>query len=79
MDKTINKRVIRYAKKIYFEKRETMKPLPKLLDGNEVMKILSITPSHRLGEIMSALKEAQISGEVNTKEEAVTFVKNNRI
>ena len=59
----------------YFEKKDSMKPLPKLLDGNEVMEILDITPSPKLGEIMEALKEAQISGEVNSVEEAVEFVK----
>ena len=59
----------------YFEKKDTMKPLPKLLDGNEVMEMLNITPSPKLGEIMDALKEAQISGEVNSVEDAVKFVK----
>ena len=62
--------------KFYLEARETLKPLPKLLDGNEVMKILNIKPSRRLGEIMDALHEAQISGDVLTKDHAIEFVKN---
>ena len=62
--------------KFYLEARETLKPLPKLLDGNEVMKILNIKPSRRLGEIMDALHEAQISGDVVTKDHAIEFVKN---
>lgn len=62
--------------KFYLEARETLKPLPKLLDGNEVMKILNIKPSKRLGEIMDALHEAQISGDVVTKDHAIEFVKN---
>ncbi len=62
--------------KFYLEARETLKPLPKLLDGNEVMKILNIKPSKRLGEIMDALHEAQISGDVLTKDHAIEFVKN---
>lgn len=62
--------------KFYLEARETLKPLPKLLDGNEVMKILNIQPSKRLGEIMDALHEAQISGDVLTKDHAIEFVKN---
>ena len=55
--------------------RETIEPLPKLLDGNEIMKILKIPPSPLLGKILSDLHEAQINGDVNTKEEAIEFIK----
>ena len=61
--------------RFYLEARETLKPLPKLLDGNDVMKILNIKPSKKLGEIMEALHEAQISGDVMTRDNAVEFVK----
>ena len=61
--------------RFYLEASETLKPLPKLLDGNDVMKILNIKPSKKLGEIMEALHEAQISGDVITKDHAVEFVK----
>ncbi len=60
----------------YLSIRDTLKPLPKLLNGNDVMRILKIKPSPLLGEILDGLKEAQISGEINTEEEAVNFVKN---
>lgn len=59
----------------YLKAKETLKPLPKLLDGNEVMSILSIKPSPQLGKIMEALQEAQISGDILTKDEAVAFIK----
>lgn len=62
--------------KFYLEAKETLKPLPKLLSGNDVMQILNIKPSKRLGEIMDALHEAQISGDVITKEHAIEFIKN---
>ena len=52
-----------------------MKPLPKLLDGFDVMKIKGIKQSPLLGEILTALHEEQISGNINTKEEALIFVK----
>ena len=60
----------------YFSVKETLKPLPKLLDGNQVMKILKIKPSPLLGEIMDALHDAQFEGSVVSKEDAVDFVKN---
>lgn len=59
----------------YLKARDTLKPLPKLLDGNEVMQILNIEPSRKLGEIMNCLREAQISGVILTKEDAVSFIK----
>ena len=59
----------------YLDKKETLKPLPKLLSGNDVMNILNIKPSQRLGQVMNALHEAQISGDINTVDEAITFIK----
>ena len=60
----------------YLEIRKTLKPLPKLLDGNDVMQILNIKPSKYLGEVLSSLQEAQINGDVITKEQAIDFVVN---
>ena len=62
--------------KFYLEVKPTLKPLPKLLDGNEVMQILNLKQSPTLGNIMNELHEAQLNGEVNTKEEAINFIKN---
>ena len=59
----------------YLENCETLKPLPKLLNGNDIMKITGIKPSKKLGEIVNALHEAQISGDVITQEHAINFVK----
>ena len=61
--------------RFYLETRETLKPLPKLLTGNDVMQLLNIKPSKQLGEIMNALHEAQLSGDVITKDHAIDFVK----
>lgn len=60
----------------YLKIKDSLEPLPVLLDGNEVMKILNIKPSKQLGEIMNALHEAQLSGDVTTKEQAVEFINN---
>lgn len=61
--------------KFYLDTRETLKPLPKLLSGNDVMNILNINPSPKLGEIMDSLHEAQFSGDISTKEQAIEFIK----
>ncbi|MBP3820427.1 CCA tRNA nucleotidyltransferase [bacterium] len=59
----------------YLKSLETLIPLPKLLDGNEIMKLLDIKPSKYLGEILNSLHQAQLDGEVTTYEQAVKFVK----
>ncbi len=62
--------------KRYFESLEQIKPLPKLVDGNEIMKILNIKPSPILGKVVAMLRVAQEDGEINTKDEAVAYIKN---
>ncbi len=60
----------------YIEIRDTLEPLPKLLTGEEIMEILNIKPSKQLGEIIKALEEAQLNGDVNDKLSAINFIKN---
>lgn len=55
-----------------------LESLPKLLDGKEIMALLNIPPSKKLGEIIKELEEAQLSGLVNTKDEAVEFLRSCR-
>lgn len=62
--------------KFYLDVRETIKPLPIFLTGNDVMEILNIKPSPKLGKIMNSLHEAQLNGDVQTREQAVEFVQN---
>lgn len=47
---------------------------PKLLDGNEIMKITGMEPSRKLGDLMKELDEAIAVGEIKTKEEAASWV-----
>ena len=56
--------------------RSEIQPLEKLLDGTDIMELLNISQGPILGEIIKELKEAQISGDVNNKQEAIEFVLN---
>ncbi len=60
--------------KKYFEIIETLKPLPKLIDGKEIMQLLGINQSPKLGEIIKKLQEEQMQNSIKTKEEAIKFV-----
>ena len=60
----------------YLSKKDSLAPLPKLIDGREVMELLDIKPSPKLGEIINAVNEAQLNGDVLTHEDAVQFILN---
>lgn len=60
----------------YLSKKDSLTPLPKLLDGREIMTLLNINPSPKLGEIIELLKESQLNGDITTYEEAKDFVLN---
>lgn len=52
------------------------KPVPdRLLDGNEVMKLLKLKPGPAVGEWLERLREAQAEGRVSTREQALAFLK----
>lgn len=60
----------------YYENiKESLKELPKLLDGREIMEILQIQATPKLGVIINELREAQIAGIVKSKEDAISFIK----
>lgn len=59
----------------YLSMANEIKPIEKLLDGTDIMEILHIKQGKELGEIIKSLKEAQLSGEVNNRDEAVEFIK----
>ncbi len=58
----------------YISVKSTLKPIPKLLSGEEIMKLKNIKPSKELGKIISALLDAQLEGDVLTKDDAINFV-----
>ncbi|MDD3012527.1 MAG: HD domain-containing protein [Candidatus Gastranaerophilales bacterium] len=49
--------------------------IPKLLSGHDVMEILNLPKGKEVGVVIKALHEAQISGDINTRDEAIGFVK----
>jgi len=59
---------------MYKDFLETAKPLPKLLDGNEIAEILNIPKGKELGEIIEQLQNAQLAGEIVTKDDAIAYI-----
>jgi putative nucleotidyltransferase with HDIG domain len=67
--------VVRAMLEAWFEKREEQIAPPLLVDGNDLMRELSLPPGPILGKLIEAIREAQAVGTVSTQEEALFFAK----
>jgi hypothetical protein len=57
----------------YWEKpQETVSP-QVLLNGQEIMRELDLEPGPRVGLVMAAIREAQATGKVISRAEALTY------
>ncbi len=56
-----------------FEQKSIVHP-PKLVDGHDIIKSFGMRPGPKIGEILEAVREAQVWGEVTTREEALSFI-----
>jgi poly(A) polymerase len=61
---------------LYYAAEFTQKSAQPLVDGKEVMEALGIPQGEAVGALLEKLKEAEISGKVCNKEEALQFLKN---
>ncbi|GAB4505644.1 MAG: CCA tRNA nucleotidyltransferase [Anaerolineales bacterium] len=60
----------------YWEKpSETVSP-PPLLNGHDLMAALSLSPGPRVGELLEAIREAQATGKIETREAAISLARN---
>ena len=60
--------------KDYFNEKNK-KPLPKLIDGYDIMDRFNIQPSPLVGKILKKIKEEQALGNINTKKEALKIAR----
>ncbi len=54
------------------EQAQTVNP-PRLVDGNELQRELSIEPGSQIGFLLEAIREQQVLGNINTSSEAIEF------
>ena len=59
----------------FYEFSATVQSMEKLLDGKDVMRILSLPPGKEIGKILLALKEAQEIKEIVNRSQAEDFVR----
>ncbi len=58
----------------YYERPEIVSP-PKLIGGDDLKETFGLEEGPRLGELLEAVREAQAAGEIQTKQEALDYVK----
>lgn len=58
----------------YWERAEERVSPPTLIDGNDLLGELGLQPGRQIGELLEAVREAQVSGQVRTREEALALV-----
>ncbi len=77
----VDKKTLLHHKKIierlftgYYE-LSTVKQVLPLLNGHDIMKHLKLPPSPVIGKLLEKVKEARATGKVNTKKEALEYLK----
>lgn len=62
---------------LYHEEKERklLEPPKKLLTGDDLIKEFKLEPGRQLGDVLDALHEAQLEGRIQTREEAITWVR----
>ncbi len=63
--------VVRAMLESWYEKKEERVTPQLLVDGNDLMREFSLSPSRKIGELLEAIREAQAVGDVSTKEQAL--------
>ena len=66
-------KLVDYLLEKYFEKENVINP-PKIIDGYDIIKSFGLSPGPRIGELLDAVKEAQASGEITDREQALAYL-----
>jgi hypothetical protein len=58
----------------FYHYETTIHPNP-LIDGNDLMEILSMSPGPEIGRILKLIEEEQAAGDVETREQALNLAR----
>jgi putative nucleotidyltransferase with HDIG domain len=67
--------LVRELLQSYLHRRETDVLPPPLLTGRDLTQVLGLQPGPLVGELLEYLREAQVMGEINTREEALELAR----
>jgi poly(A) polymerase len=66
--------LVEYVINKHYQKENIINP-PKIVDGYDIMRFFRVVPGPRIGKILEAVREAQASGEIRDREEALSYIK----
>jgi putative nucleotidyltransferase with HDIG domain len=66
---------VRMMLEYYYSQPARPENLPKLISGSEIMRRFDLPAGPRIGRLIEELREAQATGEVATRDEALEFVR----
>jgi len=66
--------LVEYILAQHFQEEGLVVP-PKLVNGHDLINIFGMSPGPKIGELLEAVRETQASGEVTTKEEALSYIR----
>jgi poly(A) polymerase len=66
-------RMVEYVLSQRSEQESLVVP-PRLVDGHDLINIFGMRPGPRVGELLEAVHEAQATGELATREEALSYI-----
>ncbi|MFH1381816.1 MAG: HD domain-containing protein [Chloroflexota bacterium] len=67
--------MVAYALAERFQEESVVHP-PKLVSGDDLINLFSLSPGPKFKEVLEAVREAQAAGEVTTREEALAYIGN---
>jgi poly(A) polymerase len=67
-------RLVDYVLAQHFEQEKATTP-PRLVSGHDLINIFGLSPGPKIGKLLEAVQEAQASGEITTREEALSYIR----
>jgi hypothetical protein len=58
----------------FYERGEERVAPPSLVDGNDLLREFGLQPGPQVGDLLEAVREAQVSGEVSSHAEALALI-----
>jgi putative nucleotidyltransferase with HDIG domain len=65
---------VRLLLEAWWEKPQEAVSPPALLDGRDLMQHFHLQPGRKIGELLESLREAQAAGQIETREQAISFI-----
>lgn len=58
-------------------KEQSPQQMPRLIDGHDLMREFELSPGPRIGALLEEIRDAQVTGELRTREDALAWVSHN--